>query len=465
MTDDYQSFLASKRLEVKPAGFDVDRDALNPALFDWQRDIVRWALARGRAALWEDCGLGKTAQQLTWADEVCRHSDGNVLILAPLAVSQQTVHEGEKFGIHVTHCRTDSDVRPGINITNYEMLHHFDASRFVGIVLDESSILKSYSGQTRTAIIDAFGRTPYRLACTATPAPNDYMELGNHAEFLGVMTRVEMLSMFFVHDGGDTSKWRLKGHAESEFWRWLCSWAVMIRKPSDLGYHDNGFILPPLEMHSHIIDSDAPLEGMLVAVEAQTLTERRQARRASLSERVSAAAALANSNDEPWLIWCDLNDEGDELERMIPGAVQVAGRHDNDFKERAMHAFTSGDIRVLITKPSIAGFGMNWQHCPNVAFVGLSDSYEQFYQAVRRCWRFGQTSPVQCHMITAETEGAVVANIRRKEADADRMARDMVAHMSAINEQNIKSTGRIQTVYTPSQRMIIPSWIQSEVYA
>lgn len=462
--NEYIDFLATKRIDVRPAGFDVSRDTLNAGLFDWQRDIVRWALARGRAALWEDCGLGKSLQQLAWADEVCRHSKGNVLILAPLAVSQQTVREGEKFGITVTHCRTHADVMPGINITNYEMLHHFDASQFVGVVLDESSILKSYSGATRTAIIDAFSRTPYRLACTATPAPNDYMELGNHAEFLGVMTRVEMLSMFFVHDGGDTSKWRLKGHAESEFWRWLCSWAVMIRKPSDLGYDDNGFILPPLQMHSHIIESDAPLEGMLVAVEAQTLTERRQARRASLSERVAATAALVTASDEPWVIWCDLNDEGDELERLIPGAVQVAGKHDNDYKEWAMDAFSKGRIRVLVSKTSICGFGMNWQHCPNVAFVGLSDSYESFYQAVRRCWRFGQTQPVQCHVITAETEGAVVSNIQRKEADADRMARDMVVHMHSINAANIKSTGRVQTTYEPGIAMIVPTWIRSEVY-
>lgn len=461
---DYTEFLASKRIDVQPVGFTVDRDALNPGLFDWQRAIVGWALARGRAALWEDCGLGKSLQQLAWADEVCRHTGGNVLILAPLAVSQQTVREGEKFGISVTHCRIQADVEPGINITNYEMLHHFDASQFVGIVLDESSILKSYSGATRTAIIDAFARTPYRLACTATPAPNDYMELGNHAEFLGVMTRVEMLSMFFVHDGGDTSKWRLKGHAESEFWRWLCSWAVMIRKPSDLGYDDAGFILPPLEMHSHVIDSDAPLQGMLVAVEAQTLTERRQARRASLSERVAATVALVNASDEPWLVWCDLNDEGNELEHLIPGAVQVAGRHDNDFKEWAAVAFSRGTFRVLVSKPSIFGFGLNFQHCPNVAFVGLSDSYEAFYQAVRRCWRFGQQQPVHCHMITAETEGSVVANIRRKEADADRMARDMVAHMHSINEINIKATGRVQTTYEPGIPMIVPNWVRSEVY-
>ncbi len=444
----YESFLASKRLVSQPVGFDVDVSSLNPHLFDFQRDIVRWALARGRAAIFLDCGMGKTAIQLEWAQRIVEHVGCNVMILAPLAVAQQTVHEGEKFGITVHLCRTAADVIPGINVTNYEMLHHFDAADFGGIVLDESSILKSYSGSTRNAIIDGFGRTPYRLACTATPAPNDYMELGNHSEFLGVMSRVEMLSMFFVHDGGDTSKWRLKGHAESEFWKWLCSWAVMMRRPSDLGYDDTAFTLPPLEMHAHIVNDETEPEGMLFAIEARTLTDRRQARKASMGSRVAEASALANASDEPFLIWCDLNAEGDELERLIPGSVQVAGRHDPDFKEWAAQAFCAGRVRVLISKPSIFGFGLNFQHCPNVVFVGLSDSYEAFYQAVRRCWRFGQTRPVQCHMITAETEGAVVANIKRKEGDAQRMADEMVTHMHSINEANIKATGRDVTVYS-----------------
>jgi DNA modification methylase len=444
--NDYSAFLAAKRITSAPAGFDVNPDAINSLLFPFQRDIVRWALRRGRAAIFADCGLGKTPMQLEWAHHVTEHTDRPVLILAPLAVSQQTAREGAKFGISVTVCASQDDVQSGINITNYEKLHHFDPSVFSGIVLDESSILKAYDGSTRTAIIEAFSRTPYKLACTATPAPNDHMELGNHAEFLGTMSRVEMLSMFFVHDGGDTSKWRLKGHAETEFWKWVCSWAVMMRKPSDLGYTDDGFILPPLNLHSLIVEGEAP-EGYLFPVEAQTLIERRAARRGSLGARVEACAELATGNDEPWLIWCDLNAEGDALEKIIGGAVQVAGSDAPEFKERAMLDFAAGAIRVLITKPSIAGFGMNWQHCPNVAFVGLSDSYEAFYQAIRRCWRFGQARPVQCHIITSESEGAIVVNIRRKEQDAIKMAEGMVKHMSTINAQELRGTEHTATEY------------------
>jgi len=455
--NDYNAFLAAKRITSPPVGFDVALDTINSLLFPFQRDIVRWALRRGRAAIFADCGLGKTPMQLEWAHHVSEHTDRPVLILAPLAVSQQTAREGAKFGIGVTVCASQDGVRSGINITNYEKLHHFDPSVLSGIVLDESSILKAYDGSTRTAIIEAFNRTPYKLACTATPAPNDHMELGNHAEFLGTMSRVEMLSMFFVHDGGDTSKWRLKGHAESEFWKWVCSWAVMMRKPSDLGYEDDGFILPPLNLHSLIVEGEAP-EGYLFPVEAQTLIERRAARRASLGARVEACAELAMASDEPWLIWCDLNAEGDALEKIIPGAVQVAGSDTPEFKERAMLDFAAGVIRVLITKPSIAGFGMNWQHCPNVAFVGLSDSYEAFYQAIRRCWRFGQTRPVQCHIITSEAEGAIVANIRRKERDAIKMAEGMVKHMSTINAQELRGTQRETTEYGASQAMRLPEW-------
>jgi hypothetical protein len=444
---DYQTFLHTKSLITPPAGFTVDLDAINPQLFPFQRDIVRWALARGRAAIWADCGLGKTPMQLEWARHVAEHSGGNVLILAPLAVAQQTAREGEKFGIAVTVCERQSDVQAGINVTNYEKLHHFDPTAFAGIVLDESSILKAYDGKTRTLIIESFQQTPYRLACTATPAPNDYMELGNHAEFLGVMSRVEMLSMFFTHDGGETQKWRLKGHAESEYWRWLCSWAVMLRTPADLGYDAADFVLPPLAIVPHVVDVDVPAGGMLFALPAQTLTERRQARRASITDRVQLAADLANSSDEPFLIWCNLNAEADVLEALIPDAVQVAGRHDDTYKRDAMLSFSAGVVRVLVTKPPICGFGMNWQHCPNVIFVGLSDSYEQFYQAVRRCWRFGQQQPVQCHVITSSLEDAVVKNIQRKEQDAQHMQSEMVEHMHTMNAANIRATGRDESPY------------------
>ena len=408
-----------------------------PHLFDFQRDMTRWALRRGRAAIFADCGMGKTPMQLEWAKHVPRR----VLILAPLAVAQQTEREGEKFGVAVKYARHQQDTDSRIVVTNYDMLDHFDPSAFHGIVLDESSILKSYDGAFRTALTERFRQTPFRLACTATPAPNDYMELGNHAEFLGVMTRPEMLAMFFVHDGGETQQWRLKGHAQDVFWRWLCSWAVMIRKPSDLGYKDTGFTLPPLHYHRHAVEVEAA-PGEMFAVEAQTLPERLAARRGSIAERVAECAAVVNATPGPWVVWCNLNAESSAAAAAIAGAVEVYGGMSLDAKADAMLRFSRGEIRVLVTKPSIAGFGMNWQHCAQVTFLGLSDSYEQFYQAVRRSWRFGQTQPVHVHIITAETEGAVVANIQRKEADAQTMAAGMVAHMHELNEAAIKGTSR-----------------------
>lgn len=438
----YDAFLARKAITDPATGLKVV-PALNPALFDFQRDITAWGLRRGRAAVFADCGLGKTPIQLEWA----RHVPGNVLILAPLAVSAQTVREGKKFGIEVRAARKQADVKPGITVANYEMLEHFDPAYFTGIVLDESSILKSYDGKIRTAIIDAFKNTPFKLACTATPAPNDYMELGNHAEFLGVMSRVEMLSMFFVHDGGETQQWRLKGHAESEFWKWLASWAVCIRKPSDLGYDDRDFILPELVMHQITVKVEQPTDGFLFPVEASTLQERLRARRDTIEDRVAECAAIANATDEPFLVWCNLNDESAQIKAAVNGSVEVKGSDANAHKEKAMLGFTAGDVRCLVTKPSIAGFGMNWQHCNNMAFVGLSDSYEQFYQAVRRCWRFGQKKPVNVYVITAETEGAVVANIKRKEADAMQMAENMVEHMKDLNTEAVRGMRREKAGY------------------
>jgi len=438
--NDYEQFLTGKQVALAPCG--IEPREPSPMLFDFQRDIVKWALRRGRACIFADCGMGKTPMQLEWAKQI----PGDVLILAPLAVSQQTVSEGIKFGVSVKYCRHADEVETGITITNYEMLDHFDVSRFAGVVLDESSIIKHFDGKMRKQIIESFSETPYRLACTATPAPNDHMELGNHAEFVGAMTRSEMLSMFFVHDGGDTSKWRLKGHAESEFWKWVCSWAVMIRKPSDLGYDDGDFVLPPLSIEQ--ISVEHAFKGdFLFAMEAQTLQERIQARRESIGDRVKRCAEMANASPEPWLIWCNLNDEADELELAIPDAVQVRGGDKPEHKTAKLSGFSEGKHRVMITKPSIAGFGLNWQHCANVAFVGLSDSWEQYYQAVRRCWRFGQKNPVRVRIITSTAEGQVVANIKRKEADAQRMAEEMVKHMHSINEAEIKGTGRMTTEY------------------
>lgn len=432
MQTDYTAFLASKRAIPPPSGFAVDLATINPMLFPFQRDIVRWALQRGKAAIFADCGLGKTPMQLEWARHVCDHTAGNVLIFAPLAVAQQTAREGEKFGVPVTVCRTQADVRPGVNITNYEMLPHFHAASFTGVVIDESSILKSFGGIVRKALTEFGGAIPFRLACTATPAPNDLLELSNHAEFLEIAKGKEIIALFFTQDGNTTHQWRLKGHARGDFWRWMASWSVALRRPSDLGYSDDGFILPPLQMHQHTVSAVAA-PGTMFALEALTLQERQQARRDSLPDRVAAAAALVNASDEPWIVWCNLNMESEMLTKAIPGAVEVTGSDPHEQKERALLGFSRGEFRVLVSKPLIAGFGMNWQHCPNMAFVGLSDSYEQLYQAIRRCWRFGQQSPVQVHVITAENEGAVVKNIERKERQAMDMMQSIVAETAQLS--------------------------------
>jgi hypothetical protein len=453
----YEEFLAGKVVADRPTGLDVV-PALNPLLFAFQRDIVGWALRRGRAAIFADCGMGKTAMQLEWA----RNVPGEILILSPLAVSAQTVREGAKFGVACAYARNESQITERITVTNYEMIDHFDIGRFSGVVLDESSILKAYDGKTRTKIVDGFAQTPFRLACTATPAPNDYMELGNHAQFIGAMSYTEMLSMFFVHDGGETQKWRLKGHAESEFWKWLCSWAVMIRKPSDLGYDDGDFQLPEMVMHDVCVKVDTPSEGWLFPIEAASLQERIGARRDTITQRVAHCAAVANATDKPFLIWCNLNSEGEALRKLIPGAIEVKGADSIESKELNLLAFSEGRIRCLISKPSIAGHGLNWQHCADMAFVGLSDSYEQFYQAVRRCWRFGQKQSVNVHVICAETEGAVVANIKRKEREALAMAANMVENMQELNAAALRgATVRSKTAYNPQHEMIIPEWLKS----
>jgi DNA modification methylase len=431
----YAEFLASKRLDDPPTGFEPE--ALSELLFDWQREVVRWALRRGRAAIFADCGLGKTPMQLEWAQRVCERSSGparpgRALILAPLAVSAQTVREGEKFGIPVTAHPWHVGPAAGVNVENYERLHLLDPSDYDGIVIDESSILKSYDGKMRRLIQEFAQRIPFRLACTATPAPNDHAELANHAEFLGIMSGREMLALFFKQDGNTTHKWRLKGHAEAEFWRWLATWAVALRSPADLGFDASRFLLPPLNMHSIVVDSPNAGVGLFNA-EAQTLKERQDARRNSLTERVAAIADVVNGSDEQWLLWCNLNAESEALCKAISGAVEVKGADSSEHKERALLDFADGKLRILISKPSIAGFGLNFQRCSHVAFVGLSDSYEQFYQAVRRSWRFGQKRPVECYVVTAEAEGAVVRNIERKERQAALMMKEIVKHMDGLS--------------------------------
>lgn len=453
----YQDFLRSKQFHAPSVGFTPK--SINHNAFPWQCPVIEYACRKGRSAMWEGCGLGKTLQQLDWSRLVCDETGGSVLVLAPLAVAEQTKEEATKFEIEAAVCRDQRDCIRGINITNYEMLPHFDVDKFTGVVLDESSILKDYSSKTRNELTDAFHKTPFRLACSATPAPNDFMELATHAEFLGVMTRAEMLAMFFVHDGGETSKWRLKKHGASEFWKWVASWAVMIQKPSDIGFSDDGYILPPLRRHQITVDSPPDGETLFVC-EAKSLQDRQRARRVSVSERVAIASDIAVAQQDQWVIWCDLNDESAALTKSISGAIEVRGSDTRKHKIDSMHAFTRGDIRVLVSKPSIFGWGANWQHCHKMAFVGLSDSFEQMYQAERRCWRFGQKSPVDVYVITSEAEGAVVRNIERKQAEYELMSAAMVGHMKHAMEFELGVSRSLQMEYNPQKLMELPEWLK-----
>jgi hypothetical protein len=634
----YEAFIASKRFADIPTGFDCD--VPTGPLFAFQAACVKWALKRGRAALFEDTGLGKTFQQVTWAAEVCRHTGGNVIIAAPLCVAQQTIEEAAKIGIEVKYCRHDSEVEDGITITNYEMLDQFDLESFVGVVLDESSVIKAATGKTRQFITDAFRRTPYKLSCTATPSPNDWMELGNQAEFLGVMTAVEMLSTFFTHDGGDTGKWRLKGHGKVKFWEWMATWAICIRSPADLGFDGSAYVLPALNLNEHIVSGGELLEGQLFATVAQTLTERRQAKKASMADRIQKVKEIVFSeigdveagvcreatgevsrgsagagetagtvgagsgcaqgvhegvrqgesvevqahagaagqgergeakevrggsgisrtdegvrqgaahtqsdreeisafeevrhdagmpaNDvgcvrqqmrdlralgqvesqglshdrslsrdwegsrdpvfelqhgarkvqgqhriagegnrvptKPWLIWCHLNDEQDALERLFGElAFSVRGSNTAEEKEHAIYGWLRGERPVMISKPSIMGAGLNYQHCSNMIFAGMNDSYEEFYQAVRRCYRFGQKREVNVHIITAETEGAVKDNIKRKQEQANTMAAEMVGFMRELTQKQIQGASSGTEAYRPAMPITIPSWIVQNV--
>ena len=448
----YKEFIENKQVLIESSGINIDRSELNAALFDFQKDIVRWALAKGRSAIFADCGLGKTIMQLEWAQKIVEHTDLPVLIVAPLSVSYQTQREGKRFGYAVNICSSQADVKSGLNITNYEKLDKFVSSKFSGVVLDESSILKSFSGKIRNQMIEMFRNTPFRLCCTATPAPNDYMELGNHSEFLGVMTRGEMLSMFFVHDGGETSKWRLKGHAEDVFWQWLATFSVFVDNPNNIGYDVSGYNLPPINIKEIVVDGKEPVTEKL------TLTERRQARKDSLIDRCTVAAELVNSSDDQWLVWCDLNDESHKLHELINASVEVQGSDKDTHKSSSMLDFSTGKIKCLVTKPKIAGFGMNWQNCHNMIFTGLSDSYEQYYQALRRCWRFGQTEAVNVYIIISSKEGCVKENIERKQKDFQKMQSEMTELTKEITKKELKSTCRISTPYEPHETMVLPEW-------
>lgn len=464
---EYEKFLAKKAVMAPPCGFDPVLK-MPSAIKPFQSDIVTWACRRGRAAIFAGTGLGKTLMELTWAANVAAKTGGRVLIFTPLAVAEQTVNEAKKFGIDgVAYAADDSQITTPIVITNYDRRDKFDLSEFAGIVLDESGIIKDHVSKTRRDLTDACRDTPYLLCGSATPAPNDWTELGQHSEFLGVMSAKEMLAMFFVHDGAVRANndgeddWRLKSHARSDFWRWMASWAVMIRHPRDLGYDEPGYDLPPLNMHQVTVSTNgtAP-EGMLFAMEARTLQERLAARRSSIDERIAAAVGIvAQKPDEPWLIWCNLNAEADALAKAIPGAVNVQGSDKPDVKTRNLLGFVTGAPRILVSKQSIAGRGMNYQHCANMIAVGLNDSFEQLYQAVRRCWRFGQSRDVHCYLIASDMEGAVVANLQAKERKHDEMAAAMVAHMSDLCKANVKGGRRAVSVYAPKQKMEIPTWL------
>jgi hypothetical protein len=457
----YETFLQDKLAMRAPSGI-ASGFSLPASLFPHQSALTAWALRRGRAAIFADTGLGKSRMEVSWASAVSRHTNLPTIILTPVAVAAQTVAEGAALGIPVTHCRDGAEVRPGVNVTNYERLHRFDAAAFGGVVLDESSVIKHHDAKTFRILTDAFAQTPFKLPATATPAPNDWTELGTHAEFLGICTRAEMLAEFFVHDGGDTQTWRLKGHAREMFWRWVVSWGALIRKPSDLGYDDGAYRLPPLHLHEHQVEIDMPLNGMLFAMEAQSLSERRDARRMSLEDRVRECAALVNSEaGEPWVVWCDLNDESEALTAAINGAIEIRGSHDTDTKEARLQAFAAGKARVLVSKPSICGWGLNWQHAARIAFVGVTDSYEAFYQAVRRCWRFGQTRDVHVHVFASKAEGAVVANLKRKEREAGAMADALSAETAGSVAAEVTGSSRQSNPHQAGQRVSVPAFLKA----
>lgn len=456
---EYEDFLANKLVTAETYGMDVNEADLHPYLFDWQRRIVAWSLRKGRSAVFLDTGLGKTLVSLEWA----RHVPGRVLILAPLAVAPQTVREGRKIGLTAVYCRSqeEADAAPAgaIIVTNYEMLGAFDASVFAGVVCDESSIMKNQTGKIRNALVTAFAETPYRLACTATPAPNDHVELGNHAEFLGVMEVSEMLSRWFKHDSGNTSVYRLKRHAQQDFWRWVASWAVCASKPSDLGdYSDEGFILPPLTMEFHPVDDGGRSHeaGRLFHDGTLSATEMWSDKAETAEARCKEAAVIvANRPDVPWIVWCETNIEADYLKRFIPEATEVRGSETLEAKERKLDAFSSGTARIIVSKPRIAGAGLNWQHCSDMVFVGLSYSWERLYQAIRRCYRFGQTRPVTAHLISADSEAGIIASVQRKAEEHEGMVRAMV---QATHRYGLGSEKRATELEVPSADFAGEDW-------
>lgn len=458
--DGYHAFLASKRKVVADAGVIVEPGQIHPSLFDFQRDITAWALRKGRAAIFADTGLGKTRMQVEWA----RLTGERSLILAPLAVAQQTVREAAQMGVTVTYARHQGESpESGITISNYERIHRFDPAAFGAVVLDESGILKSFSGTTKKLLVSSFKATPYRLACTATPAPNDLEELCNHADFLGWMKPSEMRSTFFIADNrGQFMKYRLKKHAHTPFYRWLASWAMAVKKPSDLGYPDEGFDLPGLDIQAHFVDSDyQPADRLFVDV-PRGITESSAVRRATLTARVAKVVQILESEpDEPWLVWCGLNTEAAAVTKAICDAVEVRGSDDPDEKASRLMAFANGDSRVLVTKAGIAGFGMNFQRCARMAFVGLGYSYEQYYQALRRCHRFGQTRRVEAHIVLSDIERTVLETVLAKEAQAAELSGGLLNQVRDFERDELLFRGTSKgDSYEPRQEAQVPEWMR-----
>lgn len=462
----YQHFLTNKLKSFTNIGFDINLSDINPILFDWQKTIVKWALKKGRCLIAEDCGLGKTFQSLEWSRIIHERIGGNILILAPLAVSQQTQREGIKLGIKVNIAKDQSQIVPGINITNYERLNKFNPLKFIAIVLDEGSIMKNFSGKIRNDLIEGFSDIKYKMVCTATPAPNstdtDYSELGNYSEFLGIMKRTEMLSTFFINDSGDTGKWRLKGHVKDNlFWKWLASWAVMIRKPSDIGFSDIGYELPELKLNEIIVKYDGKKQSLFVD-EVKGVSDRLRVRRETIKKRCIEVMKIVDCKNN-YISWVNLNDESKMLTELTNG-IEISGSDSIDFKESTMLKFADNQISHLITKPKIAGLGMNWQNCNHINFVGLSDSFEQYYQAIRRCWRFGQTKPVTVNIIIEEREGKVLNNIKAKEKNMIQMYDSIVGYLKEEMQNEIFETKRIYDEYKPCFFMQLPEFVKEECH-
>ena len=453
MIADYHEYIRSKSQEGLDGGFEPE--FLPDFLFDFQKALVEWAVRKGRAAIFADCGLGKTAMQLVWAENVFRKTGKPVLILTPLAVGAQTVSEAAKFQIEAAQSRDGSITAP-IVVTNYQRLHYFDREKLGGVVCDESSILKNFDGKTKSAVTEFMRKTEYRLLCSATAAPNDFIELGTSSEAIGYLGFMDMLGRFFKKAESTCSRsdefrsgvYRFRGHAKQHFWRWVCSWARAVRRPSDLGFDDKNFTLPELNTIEHVVRAASLRSDLLFDMPAITLDEQRQERRRTVNERCEMAAELVAGTGKPAVAWCHLNDEGKLLEKLIPGAVEVDGADSDDFKEEAFNAFAAGQIRTLVSKPVIAGFGLNWQHCAHQTFFP-SHSFEQWYQAVRRCWRFGQKNAVRVDVIASEGEAGVLKNLNRKAAQSDEMFRSLVELIN--NELRIcRAERHLNTLENPS---------------